>query len=278
MSNRLEGKVAVITGAASGIGEASARRFVEEGCKVVLGDIQADVGQALADELGPGAVFAQCNVTVEAEVSNLVDVAVKEFGQLDVMFNNAGIVGAIGPVETTLETEWTATLAVLLNGVFFGMKHAARVMKPQNSGSIISMSSVAGLTGGLGPHAYCAAKSAVVGLTKNVGAELCGNGIRVNAIAPYSMATSMVADAYLHDHNAIAEATKMLTDESPLVGRPGLATDVANAALWLASDESGYTTGLVLTTDAGITTGAMPGGPRFNEYSPMQREAGKSGL
>lgn len=88
----------------------------------------------------------------------------------------------------------------------------------------------------------------------------------------------MVADAYLHDHNAIAEATKMLTDESPLVGRPGLAIDVANAALWLASDESGYTTGLVLTTDAGITTGAMPGGTRFNEYSPMQREAGKSGL
>lgn len=278
MSNRLEGKVAVITGAASGIGEASARRFVEEGCKVVLGDIQADVGQALADELGAGVVFVQCNVTVEADVANLVDVAVKEFGQLDIMFNNAGIVGAIGPVETTLESEWTATLAVLLNGVFFGMKHAARVMRPQNSGSIISMSSVAGLTGGLGPHAYCAAKSAVVGLTKNVGAELCAYGIRVNAIAPYSMATSMVADAYLHDHNAIDEATKMLADESPLVGRPGLPTDVANAALWLGSDESGYTTGLVLTTDAGITTGAMPGGPRFNEYSPMQREAGKSGL
>ena len=278
MSNRLEGKVAVVTGASSGIGEASARRFVEEGCKVVLGDIQADIGAALADELGPGVVFAQCNVTVEDEVSNLVDVAVKEFGQLDVIFNNAGIVGAIGPIETTLEAEWSATLAVLLNGVFFGMKHAARVMKPRNSGSIISMSSVAGLTGGLGPHAYSAAKHAVVGLTKNVGAELCGNGIRVNAIAPYSMATPMVAEAYLHDHNAIDEATKMLTDESPLVGRPGLATDVANAALWLASDESGYTTGHTLTTDAGITSGAMPGGPRFNEYSPMQREAGKSGL
>ncbi len=278
MPNRLEGKIAVITGAASGIGEASARRFVEEGCKVVLGDIQADIGEALADELGPGVVFAQCNVTVEDEVSNLVDVAVTEFGQLDVMFNNAGIVGAIGPIDTTLEAEWTATLAVLLNGVFFGMKHAARVMKPQNSGAIISMSSVAGLTGGLGPHAYSAAKHAVVGLTRNVGAELCGNGIRVNAIAPYSMATSMVAEAYLHDHTAIDEATKMLTDESPLFGRPGLATDVANAALWLASDESGYTTGHTLTTDAGITSGAMPGGPRFNEYSPMQREAGKSGL
>lgn len=278
MSKRLEGKVAVITGAASGIGEASARRFVEEGCKVVLGDIQPDVGQALAEELGAGVIFVECNVTVEKDISHLVDVAVNKFGKLDVMFNNAGIVGAIGPIETSIEAEWSATLAVLLNGVFFGMKHAARVMKPQNSGSIISMSSVAGLTGGLAPHAYSAAKHAVVGLTKNVGAELCGNGIRVNAIAPYSVATSMVADAYLHDHKAIAETTQMLTDESPLVGRPGLATDVANAALWLASDESGYTSGHILTVDAGITSGAMPGGPRFSEYSPMQREAGRSGL
>jgi NAD(P)-dependent dehydrogenase (short-subunit alcohol dehydrogenase family) len=278
MSSRLEGKVAVITGAASGIGEASARRFVEEGCKVVLGDIQVDVGQALAKELGAGVVFGKCNVTKEQDVSDLIDLAVKEFGQLDIMFNNAGIVGAIGPIDTTIDEEWSATLAVLLNGVFYGMKHASRVMKKQKSGSIISMSSVAGLTGGLGPHAYAAAKHAVVGLTQNVSAELCSYGIRVNAIAPYSVATSMVADAYLHDHKAIDETTKMLTDESPLVGRPGLATDVANAALWLASDEAGYTSGHTLTVDAGITTGAIPGGPRFNEYSPMQREAGKSGL
>lgn len=278
MSNRLAGKVAVITGAASGIGEASARRFVEEGCRVVLGDIQAEEGQALAEELGEGVVFMQCNVTKEDEVAALVDLAVKEFGQLDVMFNNAGIVGAIGPIDTTIDAEWCATLAVLLNGVFYGMKHAARAMKTQQSGSIISMSSVAGLTGGLGPHAYAAAKHAVVGLTKNVAAELCAYGIRVNAIAPYSVATSMVADAYLHDHKAIDETIKMLTDESPLVGRPGLAIDVANAALWLASDEAGYTSGHTLTVDAGITSGAMPGGPRFNEYTPMQREAGKSGL
>ena len=278
MSNRLAGKVAVITGAASGIGEATARRFVEEGCKVVLGDIQTDAGQALASELGEGVVFAQCNVTSEDEVAALVDLAVSEFGQLDVMFNNAGIVGAIGPIDTTIDAEWTATLAVLLNGVFYGMKHAARVMKTQKSGSIISMSSVAGLTGGLGPHAYAAAKHAVVGLTQNVGAELCAYGVRVNAIAPYSVATSMVADAYLHDHKAIDQATKMLADESPLVGRPGLALDVANAALWLASDEAGYTSGHTLTVDAGVTSGAMPGGPRFNEYAPMQREAGKSGL
>ena len=278
MSDRLAGKVAVITGAASGIGEATARRFVEEGCRVVLGDIQAAEGEALSAELGESAVFAVCNVTLEDDVAKLVDLAVSEFGKLDIMFNNAGIVGALGPIDTAIEAEWSATLAVLLNGVFFGMKHASRVMKPQGSGSIISMSSVSGVTGGLGPHAYSAAKSAVIGLTKNVAAEVCGYGVRVNAIAPYSVATSMVADAYLHDHKAIDETIKMLTDESPLVNRPGLASDVANAALWLASDESGYTSGHTLTVDAGITTGAMPGGPRFSEYLPMQREAGKSGL
>ncbi len=278
MSNRLSGKVAVITGASSGIGAAAARRFVAEGCRVVLGDIQGKQGKALAEQLGAVAVFSRCDVSKEKDIANLVDLAISAFGQLDIMFNNAGIVGAIGPIETTLEEEWSATLAVLLNGVFFGMKHAARVMKPRCTGSIISMSSVAGVTGGLGPHAYAAAKHAVVGLTKNVGAELCGYGIRVNAIAPYSMATPMVADAYLHDHKAISQTQKMLADESPLVNRAGTAEDVANAALWLASDESGYTSGHTLTTDAGITTGAMPGGPRFSDYSPMQREAGKSGL
>lgn len=278
MANRLDGKVAVITGAASGIGEASARMFVAEGCRVVIGDIQQEQGEALAKELGAAAVFASCNVTKEDEVAALIGKAVSEFGRLDVMFNNAGIVGSIGPIDTTPADEWTATLDILLNGVFYGMKHASKVMKPQGSGSIISMSSVAGVTGGLGPHAYSAAKHAVVGMTRNVSAELTGYGVRANCIAPYSVATSMVADAYLHDHKAIDQATKMLEDESPLVNRAGTADDVANAALWLASDESGYTSGLTLTVDAGITTGAMPGGPRFSEYAPMQREAGKSGL
>lgn len=278
MSNRLAGKVAVITGAASGIGEVTARKFVQEGCKVVLGDIQIEQGQALAKELGASAVFAPCNVTKEDEVAGLVDLAVKEFGQLDTMFNNAGIVGAIGPMEDTPAEEWKLTLDILLNGVFYGMKHASRVMKKAGSGSIISMSSVAGVTGGLGPHAYSAAKHAVVGLTKNLAAEVGPYGVRVNCVAPYSVATPMVADAYLADHTNIDETIKMLADESPLKGRPGLADDVANAVLWLASDESGYTSGLTLTVDAGITTGSVAGAPRFSEYKPMQKEAGKSGL
>ena len=173
MAGRLEGKVAAITGAASGFGAAAARLFVAEGCRVVLGDIQEEQGAAIAAELGDAAVFTVCNVTREDDIAKLIDLAVSEFGKLDVMFNNAGIVGAVGPIATTPAEEWQATLDVLLNGVFYGMKHAARVMQPQGSGSIVSMASTAGILGGLGPHTYTAAKHAVVGLTKGVGAELC---------------------------------------------------------------------------------------------------------
>ena len=279
MSKRLEGKVAVITGAASGIGAITAERFVEHGAKVVAGDIQEPEGQALVEKLGNEVIhFQRCDVTVEEDVASLVNAAPEKFGRLDVMFNNAGIVGAMGPIDTMLAAEWQRTLDILLNGVFYGMKHACAIMKKQGSGSIISMSSVAGVTGGLAPHAYTTAKHAVVGITRNVAAEVGAYGVRVNCIAPYSVATPMVADAYLGDHTDIEQTIKMLTEESPLKGRPGLAEDVANAALWLASDESGYTSGLTLTIDAGLTTGSVAGPPRFSEYRPMMREAGKSGL
>jgi NAD(P)-dependent dehydrogenase (short-subunit alcohol dehydrogenase family) len=275
---RLEGKVAAITGGASGFGAATARRFVEEGALVVLGDIQTEEGAAIAAELGNSAVFVECNVTKEEDIANLVDTAVKSFGKLDIMFNNAGIVGAVGPIATTPGDEWRFTVDILLNGVFYGCKHAARVMTPQGSGSIISMASTAGILGGLGPHCYTACKHAVVGLTKGVAAELCHYNIRVNAIAPAGMATAMVANVSTGDHTAIEETKKILAQNSPLKGRPGLAEDVANAALFLASDESGYTTGHTLTTDAGTTVGATTNPIAFAEYQPLFREAGKSGL
>ncbi|WP_419849060.1 SDR family oxidoreductase [Candidatus Poriferisocius sp.] len=278
MSGRLDGRVAAITGASSGIGRAAAERFAEEGAKVAIGDIQDAAGQALADSLGDGAAYFHCDVTSEDDLAGLVDAAVAEFGQLDVMYNNAGIVGAVGPVDTTPADEWHASIDVLLHGVFYGVKHAARVMKPRMTGSIISMSSTAGVMGGLGPHAYAAAKHAVVGLTKNAAAELCRFGIRVNCIAPASMATPMVAFAHTGDHTNMDGALAELTASSPLIGRPGLATDVANAALWLASDESGYTSGHTLATDAGFTTGARPDAPGFADYAPMIREAGRTGL
>lgn len=266
---RLENKVAVITGGAMGIGAATASRFINEGCKVVIGDIQRGPGEAFAAQFGDQAAFAVCDVTKEDDVAALVDLAISRFGKLDIMFNNAGIVGAVGPIDTTPANEWNASLAVLINGVFFGMKHAARVMKPAECGSIISMASTAGLMGGLGPHAYAAGKHAVVGMTKNVAAELCHVGIRVNAIAAASMATPMVANVLTGDPSNIEEAKRILAEVSPLHGRPGLAEDVANAALWLASDESGYTTGHTLTTDAGATVGATSAKPNFSEYQPM---------
>ena len=278
MGGRLEGRVAAITGASSGIGRAAAGLFAAEGAKVAIGDIQDDAGQALADSLGGGAVYVHCDVTSEDDVAGLVDAAVGEFGQLDVMYNNAGIVGAVGPIDTTPAEEWHASIDILLHGVFYGVKHAARVMKPRTSGSIISMASTAGVMGGLGPHAYAAAKHAVVGLTKNAAAELCRFGIRVNCIAPASMATPMVAYAHTGDHTNMDGALAELTATSPLIGRPGLAADVANAALWLASDESGYTSGHCLATDAGFTTGSRPDAPGFADYAPMIREAGRTGL
>ena len=216
----------------------------------------------------------------EDDVAALVDKAVSDFGRLDVMYNNAGIPGALGPIDTTPYAEWTATLDVLLNGTFLGIKHAARVMKPQQSGVIISMSSIAG---GIGPHAYSVAKCAVIGMTKNVAAELCHFGIRVNAIAPATMATSMPAGMLVGDPDDIEGLKDVLAKDSPL-GRSGLAEDIAEAALWLASDNAGYVSGHTLVVDAGVTTGSSVGGDMYEElglydkYAPMLRERGRSGL
>lgn len=278
MEQRLAGQVAVITGGASGIGAATARKFVAHGAKVVLGDIQEELLREFVDSLDGHAIGLRCDVTCEADVEALINAAVETYGRIDVMFNNAGIVGAIGPMETTPTSEWKFTLDILLNGVFYGMKHASKHMKKARRGSIISMSSTAGIMGGLGPHAYAAAKHAVVGLTKNLAAEVGSFGIRVNCIAAASVATPMVAAATTGDHTNLADTLDLLASGSPLAGRAGTADDVANAALWLASDESGYTSGHTLTVDAGVTTGSTPGAPNFAEYQPVMREAGKSGL
>lgn len=278
MTGALEGKVAVITGAASGIGEATARRFVDEGALVVIGDIQDEPGAALAAELGETVEFLHCDVTSEADVAALVDAAVARHGRLDVMMNNAGILGARAPIDEIDLDEFKVTNDVLVNGTFLGLKHAARVMKPRESGSIINVASTAGINGGFGPHAYSAAKHAIVGLTKNVGAELCRFGIRVNCVAPSGVTTPLAAHAHLGDHEAMDDLIERLTETSPLKGRPGLASDVANAALFLASDQSGYTNGHCLTVDGGFTTGAKAGPPPHSDAVPFMREAGRTGL
>jgi NAD(P)-dependent dehydrogenase (short-subunit alcohol dehydrogenase family) len=250
MGNRLEGMVAVITGAASGIGEATARRFVDEGARVVVADIQRDAGQAVAASLGDAAVFAGCDVTKEAQVAAAIDLAVATWGQLDVMMNNAGIVGAVGPISETSAESWLMTMDVLLNSVFYGSKHAARVMIPRRTGSIINTSSIAGVIGGLGPHAYTAAKSAIVGLTKSLSSELSQHGVRVNAIAPGTIPSALTAQALMGDSSDLAA----VAEHARLTNGLGIASDpldIANAALYLASSEGRLVNGHTLVVDAG---------------------------
>jgi len=255
---RLDNKVAVVTGGASGIGEGTVRRFVEEGARVVIADIQDEPGQALAIDLGDVARFHHTDVTNEAHVQSAVAMAVDEFGSIDVMFNNAGIVGAIGSITQTTYEAWNETVAILLSSVFLGMKHAGAAMVAQanGSGSIISTSSTAGVLGGLGPHVYTAAKHGVVGLTKSVANELAPHGIRVNAISPGNTATAMTASVISGDHTDTADAAEKIGMGSPL-GYPGLPVDIANAALYLACDESRYVSGHTLVVDAGQTTAGM---------------------
>ena len=272
MGGRLDGKVAVVTGGASGIGAGTVRRFLEEGARVVIADVQDEPGRALADELGGATVFVHTDVTAEADVAGAIDLAVETFGALDVMFNNAGIIGAIGPIAETTGDAWDRTVAVLLRSVFLGMKHASRVMVPRHSGVILSTSSTAGVLGGLGPHAYTACKHAVVGLTKSVASELAQHGIRVNAIAPGNTATAMTATAITGDATSI-DAAKASIAKGSLLGIAGEAIDIANAALYLASDEARYISGHVLVVDAGQTTNG--GQIRVHGSAPaLLREAG----
>lgn len=275
MTGRLAGRAAVITGAASGIGEGTARRFVEEGAQVVIADLQQDKGAALAAELGDAARYIFCDVTQEENVAAAVDLAVAEFGKLDIMVNNAGIVGAVGPIQDTTIEAWDKTINILLRGVFLGSKHASRVMRPQGSGVILSIASTAGVIGGLGPHAYTAAKHGVVGLTKSVASELCKYGIRVNCVAPGNTATAMTADVVSQDHENLDAVNKAIA-ESSMLGISGQPSDIANALLYLASEEARYVTGHTLVVDAGQTTGGMVAG--FHESKPdLIREAGNRG-
>jgi len=249
MSNRLAGKVAVITGGGSGIGEATARLFVAEGASVVIADVQAS-GEALAKELGSAATYIRTDVRSEAAVAAAIDHATATFGRLDCMVNNAGFVGAVGSIRETDADDWRATMAVLLEGVFFGVKHAARVMAAQGQGgSILSTSSVAGLSGGFGAHAYTTAKHAIIGLTRSAASELAPLRIRVNAVAPggviSALTLALVGDA--------ADQMEQLSAASSPMKLPVYPIEIAEAFAYLASDGARQVTGQVLTVDAGVT-------------------------
>ena len=257
---RMDGKVAVVTGGASGIGEATVRLFVEEGARCVIADIQDERGNALASELGGLAAYRRTDVTVEDDVKAAVALAASKFGRLDCMFNNAGSLGTVGPIEDIPADEFDLTMAVLLRGPFFGMKHAAPVMKAQGSGSIISTASVAGIGGGDGPHVYSAAKAAVIHLTKSVALELGESGVRVNCICPGGIATPIFKGAFPDqdiDDATLVETVKPFLAQFQPIKRSGLPDDIARAALFLASDESTFVTGHALVVDGGLTAGRM---------------------
>jgi NAD(P)-dependent dehydrogenase (short-subunit alcohol dehydrogenase family) len=220
MPGRLEGKVAIVTGGASGIGAGIVRRFVEEGARCVVADIQDGPGQALVDELSGRTTFVRTDVSVEDEVAAVVAAAVDRFGRLDCMVNNAGILGAVGPIASTTTDAWLRSMDVLLHSVFYGIKHAASAMIPNGGGTIINTASTAGLRAGLGPHAYTTAKHGVVGLTQSTATELARHGIRVNAIAPGATISAMTAYVATGDAADLDGASKRVNTRSPL-GRPG---------------------------------------------------------
>lgn len=254
---RMGGRVVVVTGAASGIGEASARLFIEEGARVVIADIQEELGREVAKEFGDSARFVQCDVTDESSVEAAVHIAMKEWGQLDCMFNNAGSVGsATGTIAEIDAAAWDRTVAILIRSVFLGTKHAARVMIPRRSGVILNTSSTAGVLGGIGPHAYSTSKHAVIGVTKSAASELSAFGIRVNSIAPGAVLTPLAAGvraAEASDRKAALElAAERLRATSPLGFTP-LASDVAHAALYLASEEARFVSGHTVVVDGGQT-------------------------
>jgi NAD(P)-dependent dehydrogenase (short-subunit alcohol dehydrogenase family) len=283
VTGRVSGQVAVITGAASGLGEATARLMHAEGATVLLTDIQDERGRRVAAELGERARYLHRYVTAEPDVAGAVDTAVREFGRLDCMFNNAGIIGAHGGIDEIPLEEYEFTMAVLLRSVFLGTKHAARVMKPRHSGVILNTTSIGGLQGGLGPHVYGAAKGAVIALTRNVAAELGAWSIRVNAIAPGKILTPMNAATIVGDPDAMDEAREAFATRTPLRGRIGVADDIAHAALWLASDDAGFVSGHVLVVDGGLTAGSRenvaPGEHgRWASRRDLVREAGRSGV
>jgi NAD(P)-dependent dehydrogenase (short-subunit alcohol dehydrogenase family) len=254
MAGRIQGKVAVITGAASGMGRATAIRFAKEGASIVLTDLNSQGGETAVAECaaaGGRAVFQRTDVTSETDIKAAVARAVKEFGRIDIMFNNAGIAGAVGPIEKVESEAWDRTIATLLRAVYLGMKYSIPEMRKVGGGSIISTASVAGLRGVGYLAAYSAAKAAVVNLTQAVAIEVGHDKIRVNCICPGGVNTPLIHRGRPGaEENAENRMAKM--QPIPRAGKPD---DIANMALFLASDESNWISGTAMVVDGGVNTG-----------------------
>ncbi|XP_070051117.1 secoisolariciresinol dehydrogenase-like [Nicotiana tomentosiformis] len=253
IGKRLEGKVAIVTGGASGIGEATAKLFSEHGAKVVIADVQDELGNSVSNALGSPShsIYIHCDVTNEDHVQNAVDRTISTFGKLDIMICNAGISDETKPrIIDNMKEDFERVLSINVTGVFLSMKHAARVMVPTRSGCIISTASVSSRVGAAASHAYCSSKHAVLGLTKNLAVELGQFGIRVNCLSPYAMVTPLAVKVVGLENEAFEKA---LSSAGNLQGVTLKVDDVAKAALFLASDDAKYISGHNLFIDGGFT-------------------------
>jgi NAD(P)-dependent dehydrogenase (short-subunit alcohol dehydrogenase family) len=251
MAGRLEGKVAVITGGGSGIGRDTVLRFLAEGARVLASDINERTGKetldlAAAQGRGGQVLFQKTDVSDEAEVAAMIDRAKAEFGRLDIVYNNAGYPGALGKIDKIDAGAWDKTFSVLVRGVFLGMKHGARVLLEQGEGGcLLNTGSVAGLSGGCGPVAYTACKAAVVNMTRAVAVQLAKHNIRANTICPGGINTPLV-------HRGNEEAMVSVMANAQPMKTAGLGTDIAGAAVYLASDDARFVTGIELVVDGGL--------------------------
>ncbi|XP_030924268.1 secoisolariciresinol dehydrogenase-like [Quercus lobata] len=253
ITKRLEGKVALITGGASGIGEATARLFVRHGAKVLIADVQDELGHSVCKDIGSESIFyIHCDVTNESDVEKAVDMVVSKYGKLDIMFNNAGISGNGKAQILELKNEdFKRVLDINIFGAFLGAKHAARVMIPAKKGSILFTSSIASVMADDVSHAYVASKHAVVGIVKNLSVELGQYGIRVNCVSPFATPTRMLMESM-----PTMEMNKMVDVVSSIANLKGVVLepeDIAEAALYFGSDESRYVSGMNLVVDGGYS-------------------------
>ncbi|MBI3437608.1 MAG: glucose 1-dehydrogenase [Proteobacteria bacterium] len=273
---RLQGKVAVITGAASGIGRGTVDLFVREGAKVVAADVQDDKGARLEEEHGGALRYIHCDVTDETQIKAALDLAKSAFGRLDALFNNAGAAMMGENAQNLTAENFDSVMHLHVRAAMFGIKHATPIMQAQGGGSIISTASIAGLQNGYGPYLYSVAKAAIIHMTKLAAAEIGPMNIRVNCICPGFIATPIFARA-IGMATQVADQTVAgiaeVAQHAQPIPKAGLPEDIAEAALFLASDGSKFVNGIALTVDGGITVGRT-GAQQASLFEPLMKAMG----